>query len=341
MNKIKLYWTLQVGGWMAYALGQIVVFQTTSSRQIIFWLAEACIFLLFTHLFRNFIVRNRWLDYDMNKLIPRVLIAVFILSFVIYGTRLLVALPLNIYDPEVAWSRNTVLGLAAVYGLTIFVWSVLYFIYHYFERYNLSLKHEAAVNEIELNNLKAQLNPHFIFNALNSIRALVDENPKKSKNAITQLSNILRNSLASNKKKLTNFEDELRTVKDYLGLESIRFEERLKTEFDIHPDSYNFLVPPLMFQTLVENGIKHGISKLKEGGAINMKTTIENNKLKVQIRNTGTLDLDGASKKDKEGLGLRNTAQRLSLLYGEEASFKIFNESADIVLTELIIPQQT
>ncbi len=90
----------------------------------------------------------------------------------------------------------------------------------------------------------------------------MDENPSKSKQAINQLSNILRNSLALDKKGLTNFDDELKIVKDYLGLESIRFEERLKTEFDIHPESQRFLVPPLMIQTLVENGIKHGISKL-------------------------------------------------------------------------------
>ena len=126
--------------------------------------------------------------------------------------------------------------------------------------------------EIELNNLKSQLNPHFIFNALNSIRALVDENPSKSKQAINQLSNILRNSLASDKKGLTKFEDEIKIVKDYLGLESIRFEERLKTEFEIHPESQKFLVPPLMIQTLVENGIKHGISKLTPGGVIQLKT---------------------------------------------------------------------
>ena len=134
--------------------------------------------------------------------------------------------------------------------------------------------------EIELNNLKSQLNPHFIFNALNSIRALVDENPLKSKQAINQLSNILRNSLASDKKGLTKFEDELKIVKDYLGLESIRFEERLKTEFDIHPESQKFLVPPLMIQTLVENGIKHGISKLTPGGVIQLKTFVDEQSLK-------------------------------------------------------------
>ncbi|TRX53802.1 histidine kinase [Fulvivirga sp. M361] len=304
-----------------------------------FWLLEAAVFLVFTHLFRNFIIRRRWLDLKMNKLIPQIMLAVFILSFVVYGARLLISIPLRIYDPTVAWSPETVFGLAAVYGLIFFMWSVLYFIYHYFERYNLSLQHEAATNEIVLNNLKSQLNPHFIFNALNSIRALVDENPKKSKNAITQLSNILRNSLASNRARLTKFEDELQTVKDYLGLESIRYEERLKTEFDIHTDSYNFLVPPLMLQTLVENGIKHGISKLKEGGAIDMKTFVYDNRLKIQIRNTGELETNGVLKKEKEGLGLRNTAQRLSLLYGEEATFKIFNESENVVLTELVIPK--
>jgi LytS/YehU family sensor histidine kinase len=190
--------------------------------------------------------------------------------------------------------------------------------------------------EIELNNLKSQLNPHFIFNALNSIRALVDENPAKSKQAINQLSNILRNSLASEKKGLISFEDELKTVRDYLGLESIRFEERLKTEFEIHPSSQNFLVPPLMIQTLVENGIKHGISKLTAGGTIHVKTFVEKDVLKILIRNSG--HITGHAKKSK-GLGLKNTVQRLKLIYGNTASFKIANENDRFVLTEISIPQ--
>ncbi|MEM6360463.1 MAG: histidine kinase [Bacteroidota bacterium] len=340
MNKTRLYWTLQIGGWSSYSFIQIVISGTERPMQIAFWMLEALSFFLVTHLFRNFIIKQKWLDYNLRMLIPRTLLAVLFLSFAIYGLRVLASLPLGMYDDEI-WAPTTLAGLGSVYYLTIFVWSVLYFIYNYFERYNNSLKHEAAVREIELNNLKAQLNPHFIFNALNSIRALVDENPKKSKNAITQLSNILRNSLASNKTKLTSFENELKTVKDYLGLESIRFEERLSTEFDIHPDSYQFHVPPLMFQTLIENGIKHGISKLKKGGLIQMRTFVSDNRLKVQIRNTGQVKMNGMPIQEKGGLGLRNTAQRLSLLYGQEASFKIFNESNTTVLTELIIPQNT
>ena len=152
-----------------------------------------------------------------------------------------------------------------------------------------------------------------------------------------QLSNILRSSLASEKKGLTKFDDELKIVKDYLGLESIRFEERLKTEFDIHPESHDFFVPPLMIQTLVENGIKHGISRLTAGGIIQLKTIVERGRLKVQIRNSGHL-MNGV-KRNKTGIGLKNTVQRLKLLYGDEAAFRIVNENDNFVLTEIVIPQ--
>lgn len=259
------------------------------------------------------------------------------MGVLVYFSRMPVSLLLGLFDVTIAFDVRHILGLSSFYMLIFFWWSVLYFTYYYFERYNRSLKYEASVIEIELNNLKSQLNPHFIFNALNSIRALVDENPSKSKQAINQLSNILRNSLASDKKDLTGFDDELKTVKDYLGLESIRFEERLKTEFDIDPNSQRFLVPPLMIQTLVENGIKHGISKLTAGGIIQVKTIVEKDRLKIRIRNSGHL-VNGI-KRSKGGLGLKNTAQRLKLIYSGAASFRIINENDNFVLTEIIIPQ--
>ena len=127
-------------------------------------------------------------------------------------------------------------------------------------------------------------------------------------------------------------------MRDYLGLEHIRFEERLKTEFDIHPDSHKFNVPPLMIQTLVENGIKHGISRLTAGGLIQMQTQVQNGCLKIRIRNSGRL-MNG-ERKASSGLGIKNTIQRLKLLYGDEASFRIVNENDNFVLTEVIIPQK-
>ncbi|HCW08134.1 MAG TPA: histidine kinase, partial [Cytophagales bacterium] len=168
----------------------------------------------------------------MSKLIQRVIASVFIMGLLMYFLRIPVAFSLGFFKSTTAFDPWRVLGLSLIYSIIFFLWSVFYFTYNYFERYNKSLKLEATVKDIELNNLKAQLNPHFIFNAMNSIRALVDENPLKSKLAITQLSNILRNSLATGTKGLTKFEDELKIVKDYLSLESIRFEERLKIEYD-------------------------------------------------------------------------------------------------------------
>lgn len=341
-NKARLYWMLQIGGWTLYAFTQIIfsVFasgsQGISTQRVIFLTYEAVFCLLLTHVFRNLITRWHWLNAGMAVLIPRVIVSVFVLGLIFYFLRIPISLPLGLFNSKVAFDIRNIVGLTAIYALIFFLWCVLYFIYNYFERYNTSLKLEASVKEIELNNLKSQLNPHFIFNALNSIRALVDENPLKSKEAINQLSNILRNSLTTGKRGLTKFDEELKIVKDYLGLESIRFEERLRTEFDIDPASRDFLVPPLMIQTLVENGIKHGISKLTAGGIIQMKTAVHDDRLTIQIRNSG--QYTNGARRNAGGLGLQNTKQRLKLIYGEKASFRIMSENNTFVLTEIEIP---
>jgi two-component system LytT family sensor kinase len=341
VNKLRLYWTLQIGGWLLYAFVQIgvsILASSGTSSDRIFLFFESLLCLLVTHLARVILKPSAWLNIGMPRLILRVISMALLLGFILYFLRLPISYVLGIYDEEVVFNTERILGLSLVYAVIFFLWYVLYFTYHYFDQYNKSLKYEASMVQIELNHLKSQLNPHFIFNALNSIRALVDENPGKSKQAINQLSNILRNSLASDKKRLTKFEDELKIVKDYLGLEHIRFEERLRAEFDIHPDSHKFYVPPLMIQTLVENGIKHGISKLTAGGLIRMETDVENDRLKIRIHNSGRL-ING-ERKNPTGLGLKNTIQRLKLIYGEDASFRILNENDNFVLTEVIIPQK-
>lgn len=342
VSKLKLYWTLQIGGWLLYAVVQVVssIIATggTSPERIIFLLLESLLCLVVTHFARLLLRPSEWLNIGLPRLIARVVSTVLVLGFILYFLRTPISFMLGIYDESVVFNTARIWGLSSVYAVIFFLWYVLYFSYHYFRQYNKSLKYEASMVQIELNNLKSQLNPHFIFNALNSIRALVDENPGKSKQAINQLSNILRNSLASDKKGLTKFEDELKIVRDYLGLEHIRFEERLKTEFNIHPASHKFLVPPLMIQTLVENGIKHGISRLTAGGLIQLETVVEGDLLKIRIRNSGRL-INGALKKPL-GLGIKNTVQRLKLIYGDDASFRIVNENDNFVLTELLIPQK-
>jgi len=341
-NKLRLYWTLQIGGWSIYALvqgGASVINNmltnggTTSPERLLFFFYEALLCLFVTHLYRYYINRWRWLHLGMAPLAVRAIASTLVMGVAMYFLRIPVSIPLGMFNPVTAFDGWRILGQSVYYAIVFFLWSVFYFIYNYIDLNNKSLKLEAKVKEIELNNLKAQLNPHFIFNAMNSIRALVDENPGKSKLAITQLSNILRNSLVTEKKGLTKFEDELRIVKDYLSLESIRFEERLKIEYDIAPGSNEFWVPPFMIQTLVENGVKHGISHLKEGGTIRLKTTLMDDELKILITNSGQY-VNGRTR----GLGLTNTTQRLKLLYGDAAYLRIGNENHNFVLTEVKIP---
>ena len=275
----------------------------------------------------------------MPRLIPRVIFMIALLSVL---NAVFLVLIYYVIDPrslqETGFFAQFLFQFAAFSILYLF-WNLIYFLYHYFENYSTTLKFEATINEIKLNKLKSQLNPHFIFNALNSIRALVDEDPKKSKIAITQLSNILRNSLMMDERRLIKFNEEMQIVKDYLDLESIRFEERLRTEFNIHPASNNFEVPPLMIQTLVENGIKHGISNLVEGGLIKVNTFVNGTRLNIQIRNSGQY-LNGVVMKHG-GYGIENTRQRLKLLFGDETSFSILNENENFVLTDVVIPKIT
>jgi two-component system LytT family sensor kinase len=343
VNKTRLYWTLQIGGWATYAAFQIVTYVLASASVISFirplsFVIEALLCLLITNYYRNYINERKWLSMNLARLIPNMLAAVFLMGIVIYFLRIPFAIILGTFIPESAFDAGKMASGIFLYTFLFFLWSLLHFMYNYFEKYNRSLQLEASVKEIELSNLKSQLNPHFIFNALNSIRALVDENPAKAKQAINQLSSILRNSLVTEKRGLTSFDEELKLVRDYLGLESIRFEERLKTEFDLDPESKDFMVPPLMIQTLVENGIKHGISKLTEGGVVQIITKVDGDHLKIHIRNSGKFVVNGHKKDTGGGLGLENTKQRLKLIYGDEASFRILTEKDNFVLTEIVIP---
>lgn len=222
----------------------------------------------------------------------------------------------------------------------ILLWELIYFSVHYFEKYKRveieSYIWEAAVKDFELKTLKSQLNPHFMFNALNSIRALIDVDPQSAQTAVTRLSNLLRYSLRMERIETVSLQEEMQTVTDYLELESVRFEERLKYKIDIDPKSAKLEIPPMMIQTLVENGIKHGISKKTKGGEITVKSKVVNSNLYIDIENSG--HIDDSALQNSSGFGINNTKHRLHLLYGEDASFSIKNESKETVLAKLVIP---
>jgi len=171
---------------------------------------------------------------------------------------------------------------------------------------------------------------------MNSIRSLIEEDPESAKVALTKLSNILRYSLKMERAGSVLLSEEIEAVKDYLDLEKMRFEERLKYSININSEAGRVEIPPMMIQTLVENGIKHGISKKTEGGEIMIESKVENSNLLIEIRNIGYLEDDAL--KNSKGFGVANTKHRLNLLFGEKASFSLTTENENIVLAKLIIP---
>jgi two-component system, LytTR family, sensor kinase len=222
--------------------------------------------------------------------------------------------------------------------LLVALWLLLYMVWHYLERNRKDevdkLSLEKTVKELELNTIKSHINPHFIFNSLNSIRALVDENPQRARTAITELSNILRSSMQVEKMETVPLHKELDIVKDYLALEQMRFEERLKIEMDIDEDTLEQPVPPMMLQTLVENAIKHGISKKIKGGVVKVTSRFTNHHFELIVQNTGILEGEPV----EEGFGLKSTRDRLRFLFQGKAVFNIKSINGNEVEAKIIMP---
>jgi two-component system LytT family sensor kinase len=213
-----------------------------------------------------------------------------------------------------------------------------YIVYHYVDKNRKDqldrLRLESTVKELELKTIKSHINPHFIFNSLNSIRALVDENPERARTAITELSNILRSSMKAEKAETVSLQRELDIVKDYLALEHMRFEERLKVEMDIDKDTLGQQVPPMMLQTLVENSIKHGISKLVNGGVVRIVADFKGDNLELLVQNTGQLN----GHMNADGFGIKSTQDRLNLMYQGKAHFEIKNLNGSMVESKVTMP---
>jgi LytS/YehU family sensor histidine kinase len=247
-------------------------------------------------------------------------------------------------------SRKAVFIISCVQStFVVFGWLGIYFSYHVFDRFNWlqmeQLRLAALVKDAELRALKSQVNPHFIFNSLNSLRALIDENPARARQAVTQLANLLRYSLQSAQSETVAFEDELRVVNDYLALEQVRHEERLQVRFDIAPETLGLAVPPLLLQTLVENAVKYGISMRPEGGEIVIIARCANDQLELRVINPGELSPAISSGKingrESTGLGLKNAAERLRMFFGDRARLQLRAEPNSRVVAEVSIPMQT
>lgn len=179
-----------------------------------------------------------------------------------------------------------------------------------------ALEMKVLAREAELKALKAQINPHFLFNSLNAIMALISSDPAEARHMCLLLSDFLRKSLKTASAESIRLDEELALLENFLDIERIRFGTRLQSKFNIDGECMSCLVPPLLLQPLVENAVNHGIAHRIEGGEISVQVERRQSKLLIRIANPCDLDRPRAA---GNGIGLRNVHSRLAALYGNEA----------------------
>lgn len=341
MKKPGYYWLLQLTGWSIFIILNLIFYSAQNEvnyQEIIYHILLIPSGIFITHQYRRIIIRFNWLKKSTVTQIILALISSSLagIMFFIFQYFINALVYQSLSEIQLLQALANILNFSFVF---IF-WSLIYFSFHFLNNYKKSeiqtLKWQANIKEIELNKIKSQLNPHFMFNALNSIRALIAENPDKARDAVSALSNILRSTLVLEQNKLIPFTEELKIVSDYLELEKIRFEERLT--YSLHADACarDYQVPPLLLQTLVENGIKHGISKLTTGGKIELQTVCKDSGMEIIISNSGNYS---SEQKSETGLGLRNINDRLENAFGKSAYFSIRNTENDTVTAKVFIPK--
>lgn len=352
-NKWRTYWIFQAIGWGSFTLTNTFFafsFQQLDDKFFYHLLIFLALGLLISHLMREIIIRGAILQRSLRRqvflFVGLTLLMALFASFLKLETveelGILISKDQQLLNrPNVSyWISKMVLVLSGgfSYFILFFIWNLIYFMYHYVTKSRKqqldTLRLESLVKELELKTIKAHINPHFIFNSLNSIRALVDENPQRARKAVTELSNILRSSMHVEKTETVSLERELNIVKDYLALENMRFEDRLKVVYEIDEDTLDQPVPPMMLQTLVENAIKHGISRQINGGVVKVMSGFRDEFHELVVQNSGQLN----GKINTEGFGISSTTNRLGLLYGSRAKFEIRQINGSLVEARVLIP---
>jgi LytS/YehU family sensor histidine kinase len=303
--------------------------------------------LALTHSLRWCIRRWHWLALPPAALIVRVFAGTLLIALASHAVT--IALSQAVYDSAVTplyatFYQRLPPGLQLrnqlIFTLLIHAaWVTVYLTFATLRyRYRADLRQaqlSEALQSAELRLLKSQLNPHFLFNSLNGLRSLIADEPDRARDAVTHLARMLRYTLASGEEDLVSLDRELEMVDDYLALESLRFAERLRVEREIDDAARIARIPAMLLQTLVENGIKHGIANLQQGGTLRIVARMVNNELLLQVVNPrpgdGVASVGG-------GVGLRNATERLRLLFGPRASLRLDLDRPGVATAELRLP---
>ena len=215
------------------------------------------------------------------------------------------------------------------------------FLFNSYKNYNHTkielAEMESNLKESELNALRNQIQPHFLFNTLNTISALIDQDTSKAQKVLSKTAGFLRVLLTQSDKQLVPLDEELKMITDYLAIETERFNDRLKIKLEIAEDSKKYYLPYFILQPLVENSLKHAVAKSTSPITIHIKSEVLNGRLLVNISDDGPGDIDGEKLK-LGGVGLRNVENRLTHIYGENAELEIKTKKGKGFSVAIAIP---
>lgn len=345
MKQNQLYWLCQFLGWGVVYTGFLLlnyfIFNPNEPEQrlILLQFIIGANMLLVSHGMRLYLKRNGWTQRPISWLLPRIFLLILTAAVVVQG---LIHLQMIIFLDWLNY-RPIVFKELLIYLLNVkimfWLWGLVYFSVKYFQQYRSSeiekWKLQAMLKETELRALKSQINPHFMFNALNNIRALTREDAERARQMIGCLSDLLRYAVHISQHEQVSVAEEMEIVEDYLRLEAVHYEERLRYELKVAPETLSLKLPPMSVQLLVENAIKHGISLLRNGGFVKVTVQLQENGLLVEVENSGQLQPGQSS----TGLGLHMIRERARLLFGDEAKLQLENSSNEAVYARLQIPQ--
>jgi two-component system, LytTR family, sensor kinase len=319
MPNARIYWICQFAAWGLYALLNttlLSMYMRFPPAAIAGLMSYGLAGVAVTHGLRYWIQRSGLLARRWQTILWQVLLAIPL------GSIVLTAVIMLFYQLFVAWSMKGVsYSLSSIVFGTLFnmhfliaLWLAIYISVH-------MIWSNIASRQAQLQALEAQINPHFLFNSLNGLRGLILEDPHAAQEMVTRLAQLLRYSLHQSRRSTVPLSEEIEAVRDYLAIEGIRFEDRLRVQWQLDPKAEGQAVPPMSLQTLVENALKHGIAHQPQGGEIHISTQCSKAGLVLGVSNPGRLGTNSSS-----GTGLKNLSSRLRLLHGELAQLRLEQE---------------
>jgi two-component sensor histidine kinase len=337
-----LFWCLHAAGWLAYGcaqyLGALLYDKEPGYLQVI---TSAAISGFFVTMPLRYIYRFLW------RQRPRtVLIGIAVTSYVTaLAWRLCVNLAYDRFMPQMDWKMvhwYEYLSGALQGTYLMLCWSGLYFGIKYYESLQLqreaTLRSAALAQEAQLRMLRYQLNPHFLFNTLNAISTLIlDSQNRVANQAVTRLSEFLRYTLDQDPMKKVTVRQELDALNMYLSTEQLRFSDRLRIEFAFEESALEALVPSLLLQPLIENAVKYAVSPRESGGAIRVEGRVRGRMLELVVADDGPGAKTASALIEGRGVGLRNTRERLHVLYGDQQRFVALNAHPGVRI-EIALP---